>query len=155
MRVTSVNTSRLYNLMRRLEYYFSRPFRSLVKLERKLGRAACVANKTRSSTPPADALLVHPVDLHAVFRSVVVVYSYLRDGQLRLLHLPTSIKIASEPCCTRPSISRTILFLSLRHVSQQTRSILRMHDEDFMFVLGRIAAFYLRRFGEIIPEGDP
>ncbi|KAH8167951.1 hypothetical protein CIB48_g330 [Xylaria polymorpha] len=44
------------------------PFRSLVKLERKLGRAACVANKTRSSTPPADALLVHPVDLHAVFR---------------------------------------------------------------------------------------
>ncbi|KAL2173167.1 polyketide synthase [Thermothelomyces heterothallicus CBS 202.75] len=91
-----VEEARLYGFMESLEYNFSGPFRSLVTLERKLGRAACVAK--RASTPDCVGLLIHPVDLDAAFQSIMVSYSYPGDEQLRNLHLPTTIsKIRVNP----------------------------------------------------------
>lgn len=91
-----VDESRLYNFMESLEYNFSGPFRSLVTLRRKLGRACCVAKK--ASTPGCDSLLIHPVDLDATFQSVMLAYSYPGDDKLRNLHLPTSIaKVRFNP----------------------------------------------------------
>jgi acyl transferase domain-containing protein len=91
-----VEEARLYGFMESLEYNFSGPFRSLVTLERKLGRAACVAK--RASTPDCAGLLIHPVDLDAAFQSIMVSYSYPGDEQLRNLHLPTTIsKIRVNP----------------------------------------------------------
>ncbi|KAL2169173.1 hypothetical protein VTG60DRAFT_6413 [Thermothelomyces hinnuleus] len=91
-----VEEARLYGFMESLEYNFSGPFRSLMTLERKLGRAACVAK--RASTPDCVGLLIHPVDLDAAFQSIMVSYSYPGDDQLRNLHLPTTIsKIRVNP----------------------------------------------------------
>ena len=91
-----INESRLYNFMESLEYHFTGPFRSLTTLRRKLGKATCVAKK--APTDDSNPLLIHPVDLDAVFQSVMVAYSYPGDGQLRMLHLPTSIaKVRVNP----------------------------------------------------------
>ncbi|KAI1298194.1 hypothetical protein F5Y03DRAFT_386702 [Xylaria venustula] len=214
-----VDPSRLYSFMESLEYDFTGPFRSLVKLERKLGRAVCVANKVRASTPDADALLVHPVDLDAAFQSVMLAYSYPGDGQLRLLHLPTSIRtvrvnpavLASQeylkddsnlinstclaadraepmqgfsgsvnlysqsfahaavqvdqinfkPVGSNASNDRAV-FYKMQWIPSQPDGILAAadvpiteHDHDLMFVLSRIAAFYLRQFDKMIPENHP
>ncbi|RYP37144.1 hypothetical protein DL768_010897 [Monosporascus sp. mg162] len=92
----TVEESRLYNYMETLEYSFSGPFRSLVELKRKLGRAFCVAKRT--STPDRESVLVHPAELDAAFQSINLAYSYPGDEQLRNLHLPTSIaKIRVNP----------------------------------------------------------
>lgn len=91
-----VDESRLYNFMESLEYNFTGPFRSLITLRRKLGKATCVAKK--ASTNDSDSLLIHPVDLDAAFQSVMLAYSYPGDDQLRSLHLPTSIaKVRVNP----------------------------------------------------------
>ncbi|KAI1374301.1 hypothetical protein F4677DRAFT_461577 [Hypoxylon crocopeplum] len=218
-----VDPSRLYGFMESLEYDFSGPFRSLVKLERKLGKAACVAQKARTSesASDADALLVHPVDLDAAFQSVILAYSYPGDDQLRLLHLPTSIskvrvspaalasrdyaeddstlvnstcsaadraepgsgfsgsvnmyantagpthaavqvdQITFKPVGSTASNDRDV-FYKMQWVPSQPDGVaaaadvpITKYDHDLMFVLSRIAAFYLRQFDELIPENDP
>ncbi|KAF2129141.1 polyketide synthase PksF [Dothidotthia symphoricarpi CBS 119687] len=214
-----VTSDRLYDFMDSLEYDFSGPFRSLVKLERNLGNSACVAIKARVSTPDADALLIHPVDLDAAFQSIMLAYSYPGDDRLRLLHLPTSIRklrinpalLASEgyvksdstqldsTCSTADdaepgsgfSGSVNIYAHDISHAAVQVDQVTfkpvgsdasndrdvfyKMHwvpskpdgvlaaanvpvtkyDHDLMFVLSRIAAFYLRTFDKMVPEDDP
>ncbi|RYP47174.1 hypothetical protein DL768_006724 [Monosporascus sp. mg162] len=217
--VIPVEPSRLYGFMKSLEYDFSGPFRSLTKLERKLGRAACVANKARTSISDANDLLVHPVDLDAAFQSVMLAFSYPGDDQLRLLHLPTSIgKIRVNPAVLASreyaeddstvidsvssaadrsapgegfSGSVNMYAPGLAHAAVQVDQVrfkpvgsdasndrdvfYKMHwvpstpdgvvaaadvpitrqDRDLMFVLSRIAAFYLRQFDSMVSENDP
>jgi acyl transferase domain-containing protein len=214
-----VQSSRLYDFMKGLEYDFSGPFQSLTKLERKLGNATCLATKARTLVPDADDLMVHPVDLDAAFQSVMLAYSYPGDDQLRLLHLPTSIEklrvnpaalasqeytqsdeIAVDSVCSTAdraepgqgfSGSVNMYAPSMGHPAIQVDQVkfkpvgsdasndrdvfYKMHwvpsapdgalaatdvpiserDRELMFVLSRIAAFYLRKFDEIIPENDP
>ncbi|GJC96281.1 polyketide synthase PksF [Colletotrichum higginsianum] len=195
--VISVEPSRLYGFMESLEYDFAGPFRSLVKFERKLGKAACVAKKARTSTPDADALLIHPVDLDAAFQSVMLAYSYPGDDQLRLLHLHTSIaKVRVSPVVLTPReyvepgkgfsgcVNMYMDSPDLPHAAVQVDQVsfktvdrnvfYKMHwvpskpdgavdaadvpvasdDHGLMFVLSRIAAFYLRQFDATVPEDD-
>ncbi|ORY70968.1 polyketide synthase dehydratase-domain-containing protein [Pseudomassariella vexata] len=84
-----VEHSRLYNHMDSLGYNFTGPFRSLMDNKRKLGRAACVTQRANASD--RDAVLVHAVDLDAMFQAISLAYSYPGDGRLRNLHLPTTI----------------------------------------------------------------
>ena len=82
--------------MESLEHIFSSPFRSFVTLRRKHGSASCVAKK--ASTSDRNSLSTHPVDLDAVFQSVMLAYSSPGDGQLQNLNLPTSIaKVMFNP----------------------------------------------------------
>jgi len=214
-----VQPSRLYDFMKGLEYDFSGPFQSLVKLERKLGTATCLARKAKTSVSDADDLLVHPVDLDAAFQSVMLAYSYPGDDQLRLLHLPTSIErlrinpaalasqkyaesdltIVDSTCTTADraepgngfSGSVNMYALGLDHPAIQVDQVkfkpvgsdakddrdvfYKMHwvpstpdgllaaqsvpitkgDHELMFVLSRIAAFYLRTFDEMMAEDSP
>ncbi|KAF9872525.1 hypothetical protein CkaCkLH20_10022 [Colletotrichum karsti] len=224
-----VDSSRLYGFMAGLEYNFSGAFRSLVKLERKLGRATCVANKARTSAsaPDADDLLIHPVDLDAAFQSVMLAYSYPGDDRLRLLHLPSSIdKVRIDPAalasrqytdedttlldsmCPNSGGSGTangdgessggfsgcvsIYTSGLSRAAIQVDQVrfkpvgasdasndrdvfYKMHwvpsqpdgsaaaanvpvtdlDRDLVFVLSRIAAFYLRQFDDTVPQNHP
>ncbi|KAJ6195920.1 polyketide synthase PksF [Bipolaris maydis] len=214
-----VHPSRLYNFMKSLEYDFSGAFQSLVKLERKLGHATCLAQKAKSLVPDADGLLMHPIDLDAAFQSVMLAYSYPGDDQLRLLHLPTSIaKLRVNPsvlasqqyteneitvidstCTTAdraepgegfsgnvnmyvPGFDHAAIqvdqvkFKPVGSDASNDRDVFyKMHwvpsapdgtlaaagvplgkqDHDLMFVLSRIAAYYLRNFEEQLPEDDP
>lgn len=223
-----VDPARLYGFMAGLEYNFSDAFQSLVKLERKLGRATCVAKKARTSAsvPEADDLLIHPIDLDAAFQSVMLAYSYPGDDRLRLLHLPSSIdKIRIDPAalasreyvdedttlldsmCPRNGGSGTasgedgnggfsgcvsVYASGLPRAAIQVDQVrfkpvgaadssndrdvfYKMHwvpsqpdgnaaaagvpvtdlDRSLVFVLSRIAAFYLRQFDEAVPQSHP
>ncbi|PHH92954.1 hypothetical protein CDD83_3112 [Cordyceps sp. RAO-2017] len=90
--VIPVEPDRLYGFLASLEYSFSGPFRSLESIERKLGRASCVARKANAPSTASEKLLIHPAELDAAFQSVMLAYSYPGDDRLRLLHLPTSIE---------------------------------------------------------------
>ncbi|XXH02069.1 protein transport protein bet1 [Hypoxylon texense] len=217
--VIPVESDRLYGFMKSLEYDFSGPFRSLVKLERKLGKATCTANKARTLVSDADDLLIHPVDLDAAFQSVMLAFSYPGDDQLRLLHLPTSIgKVRVNPAVlasreyaednttlvdsTCTATDRAVpgggfsggvniyagnhthaavqvdqvrfkpvgsdvsndrnVFYKMHWVPDKPDGVaaaedvpITQHDHDLMFVLSRIAAFYLRQFDNMVPEDDP
>ena len=211
-----VDESRLYNFMESLEYSFSGPFRSLVTLRRKLGRAACVAK--RASTPDCESLLVHPVDLDAMFQSIMLAYSYPGDDQLRNLHLPTSIaKIRFNPAvavsqqnqgdymnldstcnpedrsapgsgfsgnvnmysdgCSNAAIQvDQVKFKPVGTTANNDRNVfykmnfvpskpdgalaadgipVTEYDTNLLWVLSRIANFYLRQFDRDVPEDSP
>nr|A0A0C6E0I7.1 RecName: Full=Highly reducing polyketide synthase bet1; Short=HS-PKS bet1; AltName: Full=Betaenone biosynthesis cluster protein 1 [Neocamarosporium betae]BAQ25466.1 polyketide synthase [Neocamarosporium betae] len=214
-----VQPSRLYGFMKGLEYDFSGAFQSLIKLERNLGHATCLAQKAKVLVPDADELLVHPIDLDAAFQSVMLAYSYPGDDQLRLLHLPTSIaKLRVNPsvlasqryaendmtlidstCSTgdraepgdgfsgsvnmyAPGFDHAAIqvdrvkFKPVGSDASNDRDVFyKMHwvpsaadgmlaaasvlvgeqDRELMFVLSRIAAYYLRIFDEQLPENDP
>lgn len=92
----NIEESRLYDWLDSLEYNFTGPFRSLVNLRRKRGRACCMAKKVVTSD--STHLLLHPVDLDSGFQSINLAYSYPGDQQLRSLHLPTTIsKVRVNP----------------------------------------------------------
>ncbi|KAI8151832.1 hypothetical protein K4K49_009694 [Colletotrichum sp. SAR 10_70] len=224
-----VDAARLYGFMAGLEYNFSGAFRSLTKLERKLGRATCIANKARTSASASDSdhLLIHPVDLDAAFQSVMLAYSYPGDDRLRLLHLPSSIdKVRVDPAAlaSKAHVNSDITILDSMcpnsgdsettdrdgdgsggfsgcvsvYTSGLSRAVVQVdqvrfkpvgasdasndrdvfhkmhwvlsqpdgttaaadvpvtdHDRDLVFVLSRIAAFYLRRFDEMVAPDDP
>lgn len=220
-----VDSVRLYGFMAGLEYNFSGAFQSLVKLERKLGRATCIAKKARTSASASDAddLLVHPIDLDAAFQSVMLAYSYPGDDKLRLLHLPSSIdKVRIDPAALASrayvdedatildsmcpnnggsgtatgeeggggfsgcvsiytsGLSRAAIQVDqvrfkpvgASDASNDRDAFYKMHwvpsqpdgnaaaadvpvtdlDRDLVFVLSRIAAYYLRQFDEIVPQ---
>ena len=215
-RLINVEPSRLYNFMESLEYNFTGPFRCLSTLRRKLGKASCLA--TRASTEDAKLLLVHPVDLDTAFQSVLVAYSYPGDGQLRNLHLPTSIaKVRVNPAvfvsqkiqdnyvtidstcnrtdraspgsgfsghadlyfngCSNAAIQVDhVRFKPLGTAVNSDRNVFyKMHwvpsapdgilaadgipatqdDTDLLWVLSRIASYYLRKFDNDVPEDSP
>lgn len=192
-------------------------FTALVQLRRKLGRASCVAK--RAVTEGMDHLLVHPADLDAAFQSVMLAYSYPGDGQLRLLHLPTSIakirvnpaaiadiasssgftsvdsscnredrlepgsgfsgnvslyyaddipnaavqvdRVKFKPVGTTASDDRN-LFYKMNFVPIMPDGDLAaaeipvtQHDNDLLWVLSRIAAYFLREFDDNVAEDAP
>ena len=210
-----VDQSRLYNFMESLEYDFSGPFRSLVQLTRKLGRASCIAD--RAATPDADEILIHPVDLDAGFQSVMLAYSYPGDEQLRNLHLPTSIskvrvnptvltsrtpqhehtvdstcssadratpgsgfsgnvnlyssgcsnaaiqvdQVKFKPVGTAASDDRNV-FYKIEDVPSMPDGVaaadripITQYDSDLLWVLCRIATFYMRKFDRDVAEDSP
>ncbi|RYP43494.1 hypothetical protein DL770_011642 [Monosporascus sp. CRB-9-2] len=90
-----------YTAMADLGYNYQGPFRSMTSLNRKYGRASCVVkvkekmdvSVTPSQRPNGEAvrLLVNPAELDAAFQSLLLAYSYPKDGQMRTLHLPLRI----------------------------------------------------------------
>ncbi|KAI6350418.1 protein transport protein bet1 [Pyricularia grisea] len=214
-----VEPERLYGFMQGLEYDFSGAFRSLTKMERKLGKAVCVGQKAATSVANADAVMLHPIDLDAAFQSAILAYSYPGDDQLRRLHLPTTIaKVTVNPAvltCAAYAASETMAldstcsgqnmaspgsgfsgsvalyapgkdhaavqvdqlqFLPVGSDASNDRDVfykthwlparpnghtaaakipITQADRDLMFVLSRIAAYYLRVFDGMVAEDDP
>ena len=170
-------------------------------------------------TEETDNLLVHPADLDAAFQSVMLAYSYPGDGQLRLLHLPTSIakirvnpaaiagiasaggftnvdsscnredrtepgsgfsgnvslyytddipnaavqvdRVKFKPVGTTASDDRN-LFYKMNFVPVKPDGDLAaadipitQYDRDLLWVLSRIAAYFLREFDDSIAEDAP
>lgn len=218
--VIPVDPDRLYGFMASLEYDFSGPFKSLTKLQRKLGKATCEAKRYREDPD----ILLHPVDLDAAFQSVMLAYSYPGDGQLRLLHLPTTIDLvrvnptvlrstelvgddmaAVNSICspadraspgsgfsgsvsmyptTQPTTGtaaavqveqvqfkpvgssdakndRNVFYNMNWVLARPNGELAAQHvpitprDKELMWVLSRIAAYYLRQFDTIVPADSP
>ncbi|KAI1169448.1 hypothetical protein F4777DRAFT_573085 [Nemania sp. FL0916] len=93
-----VEPTRFYNALRDLGYNFEGRFCALSSMQRKRGKASCLV-----TLPPSDhSLLIHPVELDALFQSVFLAHSYPYDEELRALHLPTAIhRIRVNPASLR------------------------------------------------------
>lgn len=82
-----VETPRFYQALEELGYEFSGRFKSLSQLRRRHFRSSC-----QTKMQIHDEYLIHPAELDAALQSCILAYSYPYDGQLRALHVPTSIE---------------------------------------------------------------
>lgn len=81
----------LYSALKDVGYGYTGPFKALSDLKRKLGKASGSVAMTAAESN-AEVLAVHPAVLDAAFHSIILAFSYPRDGQLWALHLPTRIQ---------------------------------------------------------------
>ncbi|KAJ8112708.1 hypothetical protein ONZ43_g5332 [Nemania bipapillata] len=89
---TNVDTDSFYSALADLGYEFSGPFCSLSQLTRIHGRS-CSIVRVEPLEEESQSLLIHPAELDAAFQAILLACSYPRDEQLRVLHLPTSIRL--------------------------------------------------------------
>ncbi|KAL9045343.1 MAG: hypothetical protein Q9214_001595, partial [Letrouitia sp. 1 TL-2023] len=89
--MVGVPTEILYSALKDVGYGYTGPFKALSNIERKLGKASgsLAMNFIEFND---DVLAVHPAVLDAAFHSIILAFSYPRDGQLWSLHLPTRIQ---------------------------------------------------------------
>ncbi|PKY00833.1 beta-ketoacyl synthase domain-containing protein [Aspergillus campestris IBT 28561] len=91
--MVNVPTDVFYSSLSEMGYGYTGPFKALSGLSRKLGKAVGVIDTTSAEYDDASNwLVVHPGMLDAAIHSVILAYSYPRDGKLWSLHLPTRIK---------------------------------------------------------------
>lgn len=81
----------LYSALKDVGYGYTGPFKALSDLKRKLGKASGSVDMTTAESN-GEALSVHPAVLDAAFHSIILAFSYPKDGQLWALHLPTRIQ---------------------------------------------------------------
>lgn len=85
--MVEVEADRFYQALEGLGYEFSGRFKSLSELRRRHFRSSCQVQAQHH-----EDFLLHPADLDAVLQSCILAYSYPYDGQLRALHVPTSMQ---------------------------------------------------------------
>lgn len=91
--MVDVPTDVFYAALADVGYGYTGPFKALSALKRKLGKASGALAMTTTAYDGGDAVLaVHLGVLDAAIHSVILAYSYPRDGQLWSLHLPTHIQ---------------------------------------------------------------
>lgn len=88
-----VEPERFYAALYDLGYMFSDNFRSLNSLKRKNAKASCLVRMNPTEYARDVQLLVDPVDLDGALQSIILAHSYPYDEKLRILHLPTTIKL--------------------------------------------------------------
>ena len=106
-----------YSASNDLEYQWGGPFVALDKVERKLGATTGFLNTVELST-----LLLHPAILDVAFQSVLLAYSYPRDGQLWTIHVPGRIQCVSvNPflCARETAKGEPLPFDSTHHPDTQ------------------------------------
>lgn len=80
----------LNSALKDVGYGYTGPFKVLSELKRTLGNAFGFVVMTAAETN-GEALTIHPAVLYAAFYSIVLAFSYPKDGQLWALHLPTRV----------------------------------------------------------------
>ncbi|KAJ5318336.1 hypothetical protein N7476_004756 [Penicillium atrosanguineum] len=113
--MVNVPTAVFYSSLHDMGYGYTGPFKALSSLNRRLGKAVGVLDTTLAGYNDAKSwMAVHPGMLDAAIHSVILAYSYPRDGKLWSLHLPTSIKkIRVNPAlCGRYWTSGPVPFVS-------------------------------------------
>lgn len=89
--MVEVPAETLYSALKDVGYGYTGPFKALSDLKRKLGKASgSLAMTTTESN--GEVLAVHPAVLDAAFHSIILAFSYPKDGRLWALHLPTRIQ---------------------------------------------------------------
>jgi hybrid polyketide synthase/nonribosomal peptide synthetase ACE1 len=89
--MVDVPTETFYSALKDVGYGYSGSFKALSELKRKLGKASGTV-AIAAAEPNTETLVVHPAVLDAAFHSIILAFSYPRDGLLRSLHLPTRIR---------------------------------------------------------------
>lgn len=87
----ALEEGRFYKSLADLGYNFTGRFRSLSGFRRKHGFATCAIHMPAHEVVDEETLFTHPAELDASFQSIILAYAYPSDGQLRIMHLPTSV----------------------------------------------------------------
>lgn len=114
--MVNVPTDVFYSSLHDMGYGYTGPFKALSGLSRRLGKAVGVLDTTIAEYNDANNwMAVHPGMLDAAIHSVILAYSYPRDGKLWSLHLPTRIKrIRVNPAlCGRHWKAEPVPFVSM------------------------------------------
>ncbi|KAI0000734.1 hypothetical protein F4779DRAFT_635566 [Xylariaceae sp. FL0662B] len=99
------DTGRFYSALEELGYAYSGPFRALSSLARKFGRASGMLRRASLDVEDDQTnLLIDPPSLDCAIQSLLLSYSYPHDGQLRQLHVPTSVcSVRLNPALCKPT----------------------------------------------------
>lgn len=139
-----VDPELFYTSLTILGYNYAGRFRSMSSLRRKHGRASCQVNventlgdrvSSGQRNTNDSTLLVVPADLDAAFQSLLLAYSYPKDGQLHALHLPLRIShIRVNPALCGDAFKHRGSSQSIGEVGQGTTilveaSITKFHQE--------------------------
>ncbi|KAF2182988.1 beta-ketoacyl synthase domain-containing protein [Zopfia rhizophila CBS 207.26] len=89
--LVAVEDERFYSALETIGYVYSKPFRGLSTLKRKLNKASGLLAVTPYEETE-DPFIIHPAMLDAALQSIILALSYPSDGQLWSLHVPTQIR---------------------------------------------------------------
>lgn len=98
-----IESDRFYDVLDKLGFGYSGPFRALEGLKRKLGKATGYIQNPASSQHFQKPLLIHPATLDSGIQSIMLAYCYPGDSMMRSISLPTGIRrliINPEHCRT-------------------------------------------------------
>ncbi|KAL8383428.1 hypothetical protein RB595_006943 [Gaeumannomyces hyphopodioides] len=90
--MVDVPAETVYSVLKDIGYGYTGSFKALSSLKRKLGKASGSLAVTAPVESNGQVLSIHPAMLDAAFHSIILAFSYPRDGRLWTLHLPTSIR---------------------------------------------------------------
>lgn len=97
----NVEPDRFYAALADLGYGLTGRFQSLMGMHRKHCRSTSLVKMGPRDEEDGN-LLVHPAELDAALQSIILAYSHPYDEELRMMHLPTSIrKIRINPALCR------------------------------------------------------
>ncbi|RHZ44289.1 uncharacterized protein CDV56_102026 [Aspergillus thermomutatus] len=163
--MVNVPTDVLYSSLHDMGYGYTGPFKALSGLSRKLGKAVGLIDTTLAEYNDANNwMAVHPGMLDAAIHSVILAYSYPRDGKLWSLHLPTRIKrIRVNPAlCGRHWTAEPVPFVSTIgddqvHSSDRSpefRGDVEIHGRDGLYSAIQVEGLQVVPFSVATPSDD-
>lgn len=163
--MADVPTDIFYSSLQEMGYGYTGPFRALSGLSRRLGKAVGVLSTTLAEYNDGEnCMTVHPGMLDAAIHSVILAYSYPRDGTLWSLHLPTYIKrIRLNPAlCARHWTTKPVPFVSVisdDQVKMADRSSgfhgdAEIHGGDGAYSAVQVEGLHVVPFSPATPDDD-
>jgi hybrid polyketide synthase/nonribosomal peptide synthetase ACE1 len=163
--MVNVPTDVFYSSLHEMGYGYTGPFKALSGLSRKLGKAVGLIDTTLAEYSDANNwMAVHPGMLDAAIHSVILAYSYPRDGKLWSLHLPTHIRrIRVNPAlCGRHWSGEPVPFVSAIgddqvHSSDRSsgfRGDVEIHDRDGLYSAIQVEGLQVVPFSPATPSDD-
>ncbi|KAK0379659.1 beta-ketoacyl synthase domain-containing protein [Colletotrichum limetticola] len=160
--MVDVDTELAYSSLNDVGYGYTGPFKALSDLKRKLGKAS---GSLALTAPESDdeVLIIHPAVLDAAFHSIILTFSYPKDGRLWSLHLPTRIdKIRINPslCGRHWSGAAEVPFVA--SMADDTESAdtsgfqgdVDIHDQDGEFTAVQVEGLHVVPFTPASPADD-
>lgn len=147
---TEVPINSFYSALEEIGYGYTGPFRAFSQLRRRFGEASGVIMPSESGYE----YTIHPALLDVGFQATFAALAYPRDGRLRSLHLPTTIKkIRVNPalCGSHLSATNGILITSVLTNLEGARGY--QGDIEFHNITGTNSAIQVQGFG-IVPMSE-
>lgn len=89
--MSEIDNERLYAAFAKLNYGYTRSFRGLSSIKRRLNRASALVDIYVYSDDESTFYLLHPSILDVAIQSAMLAYSSPGDGRLWALHVPINI----------------------------------------------------------------
>jgi hybrid polyketide synthase/nonribosomal peptide synthetase ACE1 len=147
---TEVPINSFYSALEEIGYGYTGPFRAFSQLRRRFGAASGVIMPSERDYEYA----LHPALLDVGFQATFAALGYPRDGRLRALHLPTTIKrIRINPALCGSHLSATNGVPITSVLTDAASAHGYQGDIEFHDVTGTNSAIQVQGFG-IVPMSE-